>query len=358
MRFWSDKIRKIRPYVPGEQPQDKQYIKLNTNENPYPPSPKVIKAIQAETGADVRLYPDPNATGLKKALADYYHVEPDEVFVGNGSDEVLAFCFPAFFDPEDTIAFPEITYSFYPIYADLFGVRYCTVPMNEDFSFNPENIPTGMKGILLANPNAPTGIVLDLDTVEKLLNSFPDTLVIVDEAYVDFGGQSAVPLVHQYENLLVIHTFSKSRALAGLRIGYAIGNKALTEGLERVKNSFNSYTLDRMAQSAAVAAVNDAEYSRQMCGKIIQTRENTRTKLLEMGFSVLPSSTNFLFISHPDFTGRELLLKLKQQGILVRNFQQPGIENWLRVSMGADEEMAVFIAKLEAILGDRSEKYE
>jgi histidinol-phosphate aminotransferase len=222
--------------------------------------------------------------------------------------------------------------------------------MNEDFTFNPDRFPQGMKGILLANPNAPTGIALGLDAVEKLLNRFPDTLIIVDEAYVDFAGKSAITLVHRYENLLVIHTFSKSRALAGLRIGYAIGNAALVEGLERVKNSFNSYTLDRMAQSAAVAAVNDPEYTRRMCERIVKTRESVRTRLLGMGFSVLPSSTNFLFISHPKFTGRELLLKLKQEGILVRNFQKTGIENWLRVSMGTDEEMAFFIEKLHDIL--------
>lgn len=353
MKFWSEKIRRIKPYIPGEQPLDKKYIKLNTNENPYPPSPKVIEALQAETGPDVRLYPDPNASALKRALAGFYHVEPGEVFVGNGSDEVLAFCFPAFFNPEDTIAFPEITYSFYPVYADLFGVRYTTIPMNEDFTFNPEGFQPGMKGILLANPNAPTGIALGLDTVEKLLNRFPDTLIIVDEAYVDFIDQSAIPLIHRYDNLLVIHTFSKSRALAGLRIGYAIGNAALTEGLERVKNSFNSYTLDRMAQCAATAAVNDPEYSRRMCERIIQTREKVRTKLLDMGLHVLPSSTNFLFVSHRNFTGSELFLRLKQQGILVRHFQRPGIENWLRVSMGTEEEMAILIQKLEAILKDR-----
>ena len=352
MKFWSEKIRKIKPYVPGEQPLDKKYIKLNTNENPYPPSPKVIEALQAETGADARLYPDPDATVLKKALAGFYHVEPNEVFVGNGSDEVLAFCFPAFFNPEDTIAFPEITYSFYPVYADLFGVPYVTVPMNEDFTFNPDGFQAGMKGILLANPNAPTGIALGMDAVEKLVNRFPGTLIIVDEAYVDFGGQSAIPLIHRYENLLVIHTFSKSRALAGLRIGYAIGNAALIEGLERVKNSFNSYTLDRMAQCAATAAASDPEYTRRMCERIIRTRDNVRTKLLNMGLNVLPSGTNFLFVSHRNFTGSELFQKLKQQGILVRHFQRPGIENWLRVSIGTDEEMAVFVQRLEGILSE------
>ncbi|NLO40000.1 MAG: histidinol-phosphate transaminase [Ruminiclostridium sp.] len=350
MKFWSDTIRKIAPYVPGEQPLDKKYIKLNTNENPYPPSPSVLEAIAAETCSDIRLYPDPNASALKEAIANHYQVKANEVFVGNGSDEVLAFSFPAFFNPGDTISFPEITYSFYPVYADLFHVRAVTVAMNEDFTFNPDSFPEGMKGILLANPNAPTGIAVGLDVVERLLNRFPDTLIIVDEAYVDFGGQSAIPLINRYENLLVIHTFSKSRALAGLRIGYAIGNAALIEGLERVKNSFNSYTLDMVAQSAAIAAVNDPDYTRRTCERIVNTRESTRAKLLEMGCNALPSSTNFLFVSHPNFTGKELLLKLKQEGILVRNFQKSGIENWLRISIGTDEEMTVFIEKLEAIV--------
>ncbi|MBP7176619.1 MAG: histidinol-phosphate transaminase [Thermoclostridium sp.] len=353
MKFWSDTIRKIAPYVPGEQPLDKKYIKLNTNENPYPPSPLVLEAIAAQACSDARLYPDPNASALKEALASYYQVKANEVFVGNGSDEVLAFTFPAFFNPGDTISFPEITYSFYPVYADLFHVKAVTVGMKEDFTFNPDSFPEGLKGILLANPNAPTGIGVGLDVVEGLLNRFPDTLIIVDEAYVDFGGQSSIPLIHRYENLLVIHTFSKSRALAGLRIGYAIGNAALIEGMERVKNSFNSYTIDRVAQSAAIAAVNDPEYTRQKCKQIVNTRECNRAKLLEMGCNVLPSSTNFLFVSHPGFTGRELMLKLKQEGILVRNFQKAGIENWLRVSIGTDEEMEALVEKLKTIVTGR-----
>lgn len=350
MKFWSNTIRNIAPYVPGEQPLDKEYIKLNTNENPYPPSPKVLEAIHAEANPDVRLYPDPNASALKQALSGYYKTAMNEVFVGNGSDEILAFCFPAFFDPEDTISFPEITYSFYPVYADLFHIPYKTIPMNEDFSFNLNSFPEGLKGILLANPNAPTGIALGLEEIEKLLKRFPDTLVIVDEAYVDFGSQSAISLIPQYDNLLVIHTFSKSRSLAGLRVAYAIGNAQLVEGLGRVKNSFNSYTLDRVAQQAATAAVNDPEYTRMTCSRIIATREKVREKLAGMGFKVLPSSTNFLFISHEKYPGRELFLKLKQQGILVRNFQKPGIENWLRVAMGSDEEMAIFIEKLKALM--------
>lgn len=350
MKFWSSINKGLTPYIPGEQPQDKKYIKLNTNENPYPPSPRVLEAIKSETSADVRLYPDPNAIQLKETLAEYYKTSADCVFVGNGSDEVLAFCFPAFFDPTDTVSFPEITYSFYPIYADLFRISYKTIPMEKDFSFKPGNFPDGMKGILLANPNAPTGIAIGLEAIEELLQRLPDTLVIVDEAYVDFGAQSAISLVDRYDNLLVIHTFSKSRSMAGLRVGYAIGNSSLIEGLNRVMNSFNSYTLDRIAQKAAIAAIQDWEYTRRICDKVIKTRESVREELTSMGFRVLPSSTNFLFICHEDYAGRELFLELKKGGILVRHFQQPGIENWLRVSIGTDDEMGFFIEKLKTLV--------
>lgn len=349
-RFWSQKIQNISPYIPGEQPADKKYIKLNTNENPYPPSPAVLEAISAETTGDVRLYPDPEAAGLKKALSRFYKVAADEVFVGNGSDEVLAFCFPAFFNPEDIIAFPKITYSFYPIYADLFGVKYLTVPMEPDFSIDVERFPEGMKGILIANPNAPTGMVLNIDKIEYLLKKFPDTLVIVDEAYVDFGAESAVPVLARYDNLLVINTFSKSRSLAGLRVGFALGNASLIQGLERVKNSFNSYTIDRIAQKAAIAAVNDSEYFKENCRRVAATRENSRKALTELGFQVLPSKTNFLFATHRDYTADFLLKRLKQEGILVRHFNKPEISNWLRISVGTDEDMGVLIEKLKEIM--------
>lgn len=350
MKFWSNAVRNITPYIPGEQPRDKKYIKLNTNENPYPPSPRVLEAMQQETGADVRLYPDPDAIALKEALSETYHTAANEIFVGNGSDEVLAFCFPAFFDPDDMISFPEITYSFYPVYSDLFHVRYQTIPMNKDFSFDPARFPEGIKGILMANPNAPTGMALGRDTIEELLNRRPETLVIVDEAYVDFGGCSAIPLIHRYENLLVIHTFSKSRALAGLRVGYAVGNHLLIEALERVKNSFNSYTLDRVAQRAAVEALKDPDYTREMCRRIVETREEVRKKLLSMGFNVLPSCANFLFVSHDRIPGAELASRLRQEGILVRNFHKPGIENWLRVTIGTREQMEILIEKLRTIM--------
>lgn len=345
-RFWSDTVRNILPYVPGEQPQDQKYIKLNTNENPYPPSPKVIEAIRKEIGSDLRLYPDPEASLLKEALAGFYRVKPGEVFVGNGSDEILAFCFPAFFNPGDVITFPDITYSFYPVYAELFGIGYETTALNSDFTVDLGSFPEHADGILLANPNAPTGIAVGLNEIEVLLQRNSNKLVIVDEAYVDFGAESAVPLVKDYDNLLIVQTFSKSRALAGLRIGFAIGNRDLIEALDRVKNSFNSYTLDRVAIRAATEAVNDKEYFAEITGRIIKTREETAKRLVSLGFNVLPSRTNFLFVSHDRLSGMELYSMLKNDGILVRHFNRKGIENYLRITIGTEEEMEALVERL------------
>jgi len=349
-RFWSKTTSDIKPYVPGEQPRDKKYIKLNTNENPYPPSPKVLEAIRRETSADIRLYPDPYATALKNAIARFYQVRCDEVFVGNGSDEVLAFCFPAFFNPGDTVSFPDISYSFFPVYSRLFGVKYETVSLTDDFLVPFDDFPSGVRGILIPNPNTPTGIAAGIDAIERILRRFPDTLVIVDEAYVDFGACSLVPLIGKYDNLLVIQTFSKSRCLAGLRVGYAIGNSGLIEALERVKNSFNSYTIGRIAQKAAEAAIDDKEYYYQTLKRIINTREYTAQELERLGFAVVPSKSNFLFASHRDIAGEELFIKLKQEGILVRHFKIPRIENWLRISIGTDDDMAVLIEKLKTMM--------
>ena len=349
-RFWSDTARNISPYVPGEQPKDKIYIKLNTNENPYPPSPEVLKAIRQETGSVLRLYPDPEAYFVKEALAEFYGLEPCEVFVGNGSDEILAFCFPAFFNPGDVVSFPEITYSFYPVYAKLYGIKYETVALNKDFTIGLDGFPEHAKGILLANPNAPTGIAIGLDEIEALIKKHLGKLIIIDEAYVDFGGESAVPLIRSYENLLVVQTFSKSRALAGLRIGFALGNKDLIEALDRVKNSFNSYTVDRIAQKAAIAAVKDKEYFAETCRRIIKTREDTAKRLISLGFSVLPSKTNFLFVSHDKLSGRELFSRLRNDGILVRHFNAKGIENFLRISIGTDEEMDILVDRLSSYI--------
>lgn len=347
-RFWSRVAGNISPYVPGEQPKDRKYIKLNTNENPYPPSPGVMEAIRRETSADLRLYPDPEASELKNALADYYRVGAEEVFVGNGSDEVLAFCFPSFFNPGDVVSFPEITYSFYPVYAGLFGIRCETVPMNEDFTVDLGKFPDNVRGIILANPNAPTGMAVELFRIETFLKKHRDKLVIIDEAYVDFGAESAVGLIKKYDNLLVIQTFSKSRSLAGLRIGFAMGNKGLIEALNRVKNSFNSYTVDRIAQKAATAAVRDKDYFAETCARVIKTRENTAKRLISLGFNVLPSKANFLFASHDRFSGRELFSRLKADGILVRHFEAKGIENFIRISIGTDDEMDILTERLKS----------
>ena len=349
-RFWSNTVRNISPYIPGEQPGDRKYIKLNTNENPYPPSPRVLEAIRQETGGDLRLYPDPDATLLRNALADMYRLNADEVFVGNGSDEVLAFCFPAFFNPGDIISFPEITYSFYPVYAKLFGVSSRTVPLNEDYTVNPDIFPEDAKGILLANPNAPTGIAVSINDIEKLLGKYHEKLIVIDEAYVDFGAETAVPLIKEHENLLVVQTFSKSRSLAGLRIGFALGNKDLIEALNRIKNSFNSYTLDRIAVKAAAAALQDREYFEETRARVIRTREATAERLISLGFNVLPSKANFLFVSHNQMSGKELFLRLKNDGILVRHFDISGIENFVRISIGTDEEMNTLVDKLEGYI--------
>ena len=349
-RFWSKTTKNITPYVPGEQPLDKKYIKLNTNENPYPPSSKVYDAIRNANNSNIRLYPDPEATELKSALSGYYKVGVDEVFVGNGSDEVLAFCFPAFFNQEDVVYFPDITYSFYPVYSELFSVEYKTISLRSDFTIPLDDFPKDAKGLFLANPNAPTGIALGSSEVETLVKRLSNTLIIVDEAYVDFGAQSMVQMTKKYDNLLVVQTFSKSRQIAGLRVGFAIGNAGLIEGLERIKNSFNSYTLDRIAQKAAAAAIEDDEYSKEACERIIKTRENTSKKLTELGFKVLPSKTNFLFASHEKFQGKELLSGLKSEGILVRHFPKPRIDNWLRITIGTDEEMSILIEKLKDMM--------
>ena len=309
-----------------------------------------MESIRNETSADVRLYPDPDAAALKGAIALFYQVDCNEVFVGNGSDEVLAFCFPAFFNPGDAVSFPDITYSFFPVYSQLFGVKYETVRLNDDFSIPFDDFPSGVRGILVPNPNAPTGLAVDTDKVEKLLKKFPDTLVIVDEAYVDFGACSSVPLINKYDNLLVVQTFSKSRCLAGLRVGFAIGNSGLIEALERVKNSFNSYTIDRIAQKAAESAMEDKHYFYQTVKRIVNTREKTAQELERLGFTVIPSKANFLFFSHKDIAAEDLFVKLRQEGILVRHFRTSRIENWLRISIGTEDDMAVLIEKLKAMM--------
>lgn len=346
--FWSDRIRSLTPYTPGEQPKDRKFIKLNTNENPYPPAPGVLEAIRASADAGLRLYPDPDASLLLQALAKAYGVKEDQIFVGNGSDEVLAFAFQAFFSQGDEIVFPDITYSFYPVYANLFGIRCRTVPLKEDFTVPVEQMQ-GSQGVVIANPNAPTGIELPQSELRQILEANRDVVVIVDEAYVDFGGDSALPLIQEYPNLLVVQTCSKSRALAGLRVGFAFGNANLIQALNCVKNSFNSYTLDRLALVGATAAVEDQAYFDAQRAKVMATRERTTEELQAMGFRVLPSKANFIFITHPTVPAQQLFAGLREKGVLVRYFNQPRIDHYLRVSIGTDQEMDAFLAAMKEL---------
>ncbi len=349
-RLWSPCIRELTPYVPGEQPSISKLIKLNTNENPYGPSPSVLTALNGEVGSSLRLYPDPDAAKLKQAIASYYHVAPSEVFVGNGSDEVLAHAFHAFFIQDQPILFPDITYSFYAVYCRLYGISFTTVALDSDMGIRVGDYQRPCGGIVFANPNAPTGIALPLSEIEKIVRAHPDRVVLVDEAYVDFGAQTAIPLVQKYPNLLLVQTFSKSRSLAGLRVGFAVGHAALIEGLERVKNSFNAYPLDRLAIAGAVAAMEDEDYFQEKRALLMQTRDKLARQLDAMGFQVCPSTTNFLFVRHPDYEATSLMSALRARAILVRHFRQPGIENYLRISIGTEAECASLELALAAIL--------
>ena len=349
-RFWSKRIQGIVPYMPGEQPKDRQFIKLNTNECPYPPSPKVIEAINRAAGDSLRLYPDPECVELRAAIAKREGLDINQVFCGNGSDEILAFAFQAFFDPDREVVFPKITYSFYPVYTDFFGLNRREVPMNPDFS-DPIDLLCGNNGgVVLANPNAPTGIAVGLDTVEELLNANPDVVVIVDEAYIDFGADSAVALISRYPNLLVVQTTSKSRALAGLRVGWAMGDAGLIDGLRCVRDSINSYTVDRLAQAGAAAAIEDEDYFQSIRSRVISTRSWTENALKGIGFTVLSSQANFVFASHPKHSGKELLGGLRERGVLVRWWDKPEIRNWLRISIGTREEMEELVRVLGTLI--------
>ncbi|MBM6897017.1 histidinol-phosphate transaminase [Pseudoflavonifractor capillosus] len=345
--FWSRRIVDAVPYVPGEQPKGRTFVKLNTNECPYPPSPKALEAITRAANETLRLYPDPECLELRQTIARREGLSANQVFCGNGSDEVLAFAFQAFFDPDKEIVFPQITYSFYPVYTSYFGLTCRRVPMNSDFSAPVEELMGKNGGVVLCNPNAPTGIGVPRDVVERLLNANPDVVVIVDEAYVDFGGESSVGLIDRYPNLLVIQTASKSRALAGLRVGWAMGNENLIQALCCVRDSINSYPVDRLAQAGAAAAIQDEDYFEQTCRKVMATRERTAQRLREMGYTVLPSQANFLFVSHPDKPGKALLDGLRQRGVLVRWWSDPMIESWLRISIGTDQEMDTLLSALQ-----------
>ncbi|MCY1359637.1 Histidinol-phosphate aminotransferase [compost metagenome] len=337
-KFWSPFVKDLVPYVPGEQPKLTRLVKLNTNENPYGPSPKVIEAIRAAATDDLRLYPDPNADRLKQTVADYYGVKPGQVFVGNGSDEVLAHAFHALFQHDRPLLFPDITYSFYPVYCGLYGIDFEALPLDEQFQIRVEDYQRPNGGIVFPNPNAPTGCLLPLEAIERLLQANPDSVVLVDEAYVDFGGQTAISLVNRYPNLLVAQTLSKSRSLAGLRVGLAVGHEDLIEALERVKNSFNSYPLDRLALAGAVASFEDEEYFQQTCRAVIDSRERLVGELRGLGFEVLPSAANFVFARHPQHDAATLAAAVREQGVIVRHFKQERIAQFLRISIGTEEQ--------------------
>lgn len=345
-----DKLRKIDPYVPGEQPQAVDIIKLNANENPYPPAPGVQEVLHTFDASSLALYPDANGKRLKAALAERFDVRPSQVFLGNGSDDVLALAFQSFFCSEGPILYPDITYSFYPVWCDLFRIPYETVPLDENFCVNIRGYDKPNGGVVLPNPNAPTGCGLSLDALEDLLQHNADCVVIIDEAYVDFGAQSAVPLLDKYENLLVVQTMSKSRSLAGMRIGYALGSETLIATLEAVKNSYNSYTMDALALAAGEASVRDEDYFQQTCRRVIATRERSADALRALGFTVLPSLTNFLFVTHPRKQATDIFAFLRQEKIFIRYFKLPRIDNYLRITVGTDEQMDRLIAALKKFL--------
>ncbi|MBO4888279.1 MAG: histidinol-phosphate transaminase [Firmicutes bacterium] len=348
-KYWSRAARAAVPYVPGEQPKDRSFIKLNTNENPYGPSPK-LKEIDPFS-LRFELYPEPTALMLRQAIAKANDLSLDEVFVGNGSDEVLAFAFSAFADEDDPVSFPDITYSFYPVWSEYFGAPKQIFPLGKDLSIDLSMVPDGFGPVVIANPNAPTGVALAREVLEDYLKAHPERLMIVDEAYVDFGAESIVPLIHSYPNLLVVQTFSKSRALAGLRLGFAMGQKSLIDAIIRIKDSINSYTVNTWSQVAGTISYQDKEYTGEIVQKIIRTRECTKEKLRDLGFEVGDSKANFLWVKHPEFSGTKLYEYLRGEGILVRHFSSPAITDYLRISVGTDEEMDQLVTTLSKLFG-------
>ena len=347
MATWEENVRKVVPYTPGEQPKSKNIIKLNTNENPYPPAPGVERALRELDVQELRKYPDAETRPLVDVLAEYYQVRTEQVFVGVGSDDVLAMSFLTFFNSKKPILFPDITYSFYDVWADLFKIPYECQPLDDEFHIRVEDYKKDCGGIVIPNPNAPTGVEMDLFQIEEILKSNPDVIVIIDEAYIDFGGASALALLPNYENLLVVQTFSKSRSLAGMRIGYAFGCPKLIKYLNDVKYSFNSYTMNTTALTLGVEAVRDEAYFKETLQKVINTRERVKGELKELGFTFQDSKSNFIFASHPNYPAKELFEVLKQEGIYVRYFNKPRIDNYLRISIGTDAEMDELIVFLK-----------
>ncbi len=347
---WECNVRKVIPYVAGEQPNRPNMIKLNTNECPYPPAPGVEKVLKELDADALRLYPDPNTTGLVNVLAEYYHVEPEQVFVGVGSDDVLSMAFLTFFNAEEPILFPDITYSFYDVWAELYRIPYKTCALDDKWRIVPQDYMQPNGGIIIPNPNAPTGVMEPLETIEAILQANRDVVVIIDEAYVDFGGVSVLPLVEKYENLLVVQTFSKSRAMAGMRIGFAIGSKKLIKYLNDAKFSFNSYTMNYPSQKVGVEAVKDEAYFRETVQKIMNTRERVKKELIDLGFTFPDSMTNFIFASHKTVAAKDIFTALREQDIFVRYWNKPRINNSLRITIGTDEEMDHLIDFLKEFL--------
>ena len=350
--FWSDFVKDLEPYSPGEQPQISNITKLNTNENPYGPSPSVIKAITAAADDRLRLYPPPESEDLKQKIAENFNLTASQVFVGNGSDEVLAHVFNGLLNHghKGPLLFPDISYSFYPVFCQLYAIDYKKIPLEKDFSINVENYQQPNGGIIFPNPNAPTGMLLGLERIEQLLEKNTDSVVVVDEAYIDFGGQTAASLINQYDNLLVVQTMSKSRSLAGMRVGYALGSQHLIEGLNRIKNSFNSYPLGHLQVAAAIAAFDDKAHFEDSRQKVISERERVTSQLKAMDFDVLPSTANFILARHRKKLAEDLALLLREQGIIVRHFSKPRIDQYLRVTIGTEDQNNLLIDNLQKIL--------
>ena len=356
-RFINKKYAHLEAYTPGEQPRERKYIKLNTNESPYPPSKGVIDAVCERETAMLNLYPDPTCKVLKEKLAGLYSVEAENVFVSNGSDDILNFSFMAFCNDSDRpVKFPEISYGFYKVYAELYGVKYEAIPLKEDFSINVEDYCGNNANVVIANPNAPTGIALGIEEVERIVAANPDFLVLIDEAYVDFGGESCLPLIKKYDNLLVVRTYSKSRSMAGARLGFAFGSKELVSDLEKIKFSTNPYNINRLTLIAGEKAIDDDGYYMDNCQRIIDTRETTVKALRELGFEVTDSKANFIFAKSEDIGGEELYLALKERGILVRHFGSAKIREYNRITVGTPEEMAVLVETVSSILEEKNEK--
>ena len=349
-RFFSEKYSSLEPYVPGEQPRDMKYVKLNTNESPFPPSVNAVK-MACEEAKRNELYSDPTCNALNKKLAEVYGVEPDEILCSNGSDEILNFAFMAFCDAAHPVAFADITYGFYPVYAKLNGIPYEEIPLNDDFTINVNDYIGINKTIFIANPNAPTGIALKRDEIEKIVASNKNNVVVVDEAYVDFGGESCIPLIKKYDNLLVIHTFSKSRSMAGARLGFGIGCKELINDLNTIKYSTNPYNINRMTMAAGIGALCDEEYTKNNCQKIIDVREYTKKELKKRGFTFTDSKTNFIFARHEKISGSEVYSELKARGVLVRHFDKQRIAEYNRITVGSEEQMKILLDKIDEIIG-------